>query len=173
MKIFLMGYMGSGKSTIGPLLATALSYKFIDFDQYVAQAEALSIPEIFTTKGEIYFRKIENTYLKQLLESAGSEVVIALGGGTPCYANNLAIIKEARARTVYINWHFKGLSERLWGARVNRPLIAGMESLEALEDYVRKHLFERAYYYNQADYSVKVEVQSPEEVTQEILALLL
>lgn len=172
MKTFLMGYMGSGKSTIGPLLATALSYKFIDFDQYITQAEGMSIPEIFTSKGEIYFRKVENSYLKQLLDTQEEEVVIALGGGTPCYANNLDLIKKAGARTVYLNWHFKILSERLWEARSDRPLIASMESQEALEDYVRKHLFERAYYYNQAAYSIKVESQTPEAITQEILDLL-
>ena len=164
--------MGSGKSTIGPLLATALSYKFIDFDEYITQEEGMSIPQIFKNKGEIYFRKVESRYLQQLLEEKAHNVIIALGGGTPCYGNNLELIKAASVKTVYLNWHFKTLSTRLWDAKVNRPLIASMTSLEELEDYVRKHLFERSYYYNQADEVIKLETQTAQEVTKEIISRL-
>ncbi|WP_405223205.1 shikimate kinase [Dokdonia sp. Asnod1-B02] len=173
MKYFLMGYMGSGKSTIGPLLAEALSYKFLDFDTYIEEAEGNSISEIFKNKGEIYFRKAETRHLKALIDENDDDIVVALGGGTPCYGNNLELIKEANAKTMYLNWNFKVLANRLWEAKEERPLIASMQSLEDLEDYIRKHLFERGFYYNQADVVIKVETQLPEELTAEILEKLL
>ncbi len=173
MKIYLVGYMGSGKSTIGPLLATALSYKFIDFDDYIMSKEKMTISEIFENKGEIYFRKAETTYLKQLLEEQPENVVVALGGGTPCYGNNLQILKENSAQTVYLNWHFKTLAQRLWSAKDERPLIASMQSYEDLEDYVRKHLFERGFYYNQSNVVVKIESETPNEVVATIKKALL
>ncbi|WP_375253061.1 shikimate kinase [Dokdonia donghaensis] len=168
MKIYLVGYMGSGKSTIGPLLAEVLSYKFIDFDTYITQKEGMSISEIFKNKGEIYFRKAESTYLQQLLEEESEQVVVALGGGTPCYGTNLQVLKDSDAQTVYLNWHFKTLAQRLWSAKEERPLIASMQSYEDLEDYVRKHLFERGFYYNQSDLVLKIEDQSPQEVVDSI-----
>ena len=173
MKYFLMGYMGSGKSTIGPLLAEALSYKFLDFDTYIEEVEGNSISEIFENKGEIYFRKAETRHLKALIDENDDDIIVALGGGTPCYGNNLELIKDSQARTIYIYWNFKTLSNRLWEAKEQRPLIASMQSLEDLEDYIRKHLFERGFYYNQADVVIKVETQSPKEVTAEILKKLL
>ncbi len=173
MNYFLMGYMGSGKSTIGPLLAEALSYNFLDFDAYIEEKEGSSITEIFENKGEIYFRKAETRHLKALIDNNDDDTIIALGGGTPCYGNNLQLIKEAKAKTIYLNWNFKVLANRLWQAKEQRPLIASMQSLEDLEDYIRKHLFERGFYYNQADIVVKVESQSAEELTAQILKKLL
>ena len=173
MKIYLVGYMGSGKSTIGPLLAEVLSYKFIDFDTYISEKEGMSISKIFKSKGEIYFRKAESLYLKQLLEEESEQVVVALGGGTPCYGTNLQVLKDSDAQTVYLNWHFKRLAQRLWEAKEERPLIASMQSYENLEDYVRKHLFERGFYYNQSDIVLKIEDQNPQEVVDSIKNSLL
>lgn len=165
--------MGSGKSTIGPLLAKAFSYKFIDFDTYLEEVEGDSITKIFENKGEIYFRKAETRHLKSLIDEDNGNVIVSLGGGTPCYGNNLELIKATKGKTVYLNWNFKTLANRLWEAKEERPLIAGMGSLENLEDYVRKHLFERGFYYNQADVVIKIDDQTAEEVTVEILEKLL
>lgn len=85
----------------------------------------------------------------------------------------MQLIKEANTKTMYLNWNFKVLANRLWEAKEKRPLIASMQSLEDLEDYIRKHLFERGFYYNQADVVIKVETQSPETLTAEILKKLL
>ncbi len=92
-KITLLGYMGSGKSTIAKIVASRLNLTALDLDEYIIEKEGCSIPDIFQKKGEIYFRKIENQYLKELLESDQS-YVLALGGGTPCYANNMELILQ-------------------------------------------------------------------------------
>ncbi|WP_144667615.1 shikimate kinase [Dokdonia sp. Hel_I_53] len=172
-KIFLLGYMGSGKSTIGPLLAAKLSYKFLDFDAYIEKMEGKSISKIFKDEGEIYFRKAENNYLKQLISSSedGPEV-IALGGGTPCYSQNMDYLKTAMTTTVYLNSSYKELTKRLWINKQARPLLNSLESYEALEEYVRKHLFERSYYYNQADIVVKAQDETPEQLASKIIKTL-
>lgn len=172
MDIFLLGYMGSGKSTIGALLAQKLQRPFIDFDAYIEHHEAMSIKSIFENKGEIYFRKKEMHYLRQLLEEDINPRVIALGGGTPCYGGNMEILSESPVTTIYINTPFKKLAERLWIARKNRPLVSSKKSYEDLEDFVRKHLFERSYFYNQAQIKIKVAQETPEETVEEIIASL-
>ena len=173
MDIYLMGYMGSGKTTVGALLSSHLNYNFIDFDDYITQREGRSISEIFEAKGEIYFRKKEAFYLNELLntETEGAKV-IALGGGTPCYGTNLQQIKDRDVVTVYLNIGVKLLTKRLWNEREGRPVISGQTSYEALEEFVRKHLFERGFYYNQASQVVKIVDQDPETIAQEIKALL-
>ena len=96
MKITLLGYMGSGKSTVGKELAHALHIPFKDLDDYIIEKEGMSIKEIFQEKGEIYFRLQESRYLKELLH-AKEDLVLALGGGTPCYADNMNAIKKEAA----------------------------------------------------------------------------
>ena len=81
MILFLLGYMGSGKSTYGKILSNKIGTDFIDLDHYIQKNEDMSISEIFTLKGELYFRKVEHLYLKELL-NIQSDVVISLGGGT-------------------------------------------------------------------------------------------
>ncbi|MDD3723627.1 MAG: shikimate kinase, partial [Lutibacter sp.] len=93
MKIVLLGYMASGKSAVGRILSEKLNIQFIDLDSFIEEKEQLSISEIFETKGEIYFRKIEGIYLQELLNSKES-TVISLGGGTPCYGNNIDLIEN-------------------------------------------------------------------------------
>jgi len=168
MNIYLLGYMGSGKSTIGPLLADHLSYEFLDFDDYVEEKEKNSISTIFKDKGEIYFRKAEHKYLKELL-SQDNEInrVVALGGGTPCYSGNMDVLDKHN--TIYLNVSFQQLSARLWKAREHRPLISSMKDYEQLEDYVRKHLFERSFYYNQANIVLKVGEDTAQEMVTKII----
>ena len=85
MIIVLIGYMASGKSTIGRILADKLNYSFIDLDDYIEEKEQTSVSEIFKSKGEIYFRKLETTSLQALLNNKDN-LVLSLGGGTPCYS---------------------------------------------------------------------------------------
>ncbi len=166
--------MGSGKSTIGPLLANKLSYNFVDFDAYIEQLEGKSIPKIFNDDGEIYFRKIEGVYLRQLISSKEERSqVIALGGGTPCYSQNMEYLKTNAATTIYLNTSYKELAERLWSNRQKRPLLNTLQTYEELEDYIRKHLFERGYYYNQADVIVKVANVTPAQLVENIVDALL
>ena len=91
MKIVLLGYMGSGKTTIGMKLAEFLDFDFLDLDHYIEEAEGVSIAEIFQSKGEIYFRKKEHDYLKKILSNK-KDFVLSTGGGTPCYGVNMDVI---------------------------------------------------------------------------------
>ena len=165
--------MGSGKSTVGRLLSAHIGYDFIDFDDYIAEKEKMTISEIFDSKGEIYFRKAELRHLETLLNDKRSKLVIALGGGTPCYGNAMDLLKASGNSTIYLNLHFQTLAKRLWKERSNRPLVASIATYEELEDYVRKHLFERGFYYNQAQTVLKVTPnESAENVVEDIVARL-
>ena len=101
MKVILLGYMASGKSTIGRLLAEEKGLKFINLDEYLEEKEEKSISDIFKDKGEIYFRLKENEYLKELLEKKES-FVLSLGGGTPCYSSNMDVINSYNLSLIHI-----------------------------------------------------------------------
>ena len=101
MNIVLIGYMGSGKSLIGSNLAKKIDYKFIDLDQYIEKNEACSISKIFEDSGDIYFRKIETKYLIKCL-SQNNNIVLSLGGGTPCYNDNLTHINSTNNISIYL-----------------------------------------------------------------------
>ena len=168
MKIFLTGYMGSGKSYLGKLLAKQLNYDFIDLDDHIEVLEGRTINEIFEEKGELYFRKLETQVLKDVLEEPAN-LIISLGGGTPCYGNNLELIKEAEnTKTVYIKASIQLLLERLFPEKMHRPVISHLETKELLEEFIRKHLFERAFYYNQSDIIVSVDKTPVDDILNRI-----
>lgn len=164
-KITLLGYMGSGKSTVARILGDKLELKVIDLDDYITEKEGLSIPEIFETHGEIYFRKIENAYLLELLNS-NEHFVLALGGGTPCYANNMDAILE-HSDSYYLKAGIGTLSERLIKEKDHRPLIAKL-SEEKLTEFIAKHLFERRNFYEQAEKIIAIDGKNPELIASEI-----
>lgn len=164
--------MGSGKSSLGKALAKQISVPFQDLDHYIVSKEGKSIPEIFTQKGEIYFRKIESNYLKELLDNPNS-IVLALGGGTPCYANNMQLIlNHPKTLSFYLKLNYLTLSNRLWYEKEQRPLIASSTSKEELEDYIRKHLFERQFFYLKANHTIDVEEKDIPTLTNELTNLL-
>ncbi|PHQ29320.1 shikimate kinase [Leeuwenhoekiella nanhaiensis] len=171
MKIYLIGYMGSGKSTLGRALAQKQQLRFIDFDEYLEEKEGQSIATIFKEKGEIYFRKRESHYLDELLDLE-EEAVISLGGGTPCYGDAMQRIKAAPGTSVYINVPVTELSSRLWSQREHRPVLNHQDTPEKLEEFVRKHLFERSFYYNQADLILRTQDQTPEDSLKALEAAL-
>ena len=165
-KIALMGYMGSGKSRIGRLLARKLNRIFIDLDDYIVEKESMSISKIFDQKGEIYFRKIEAKYLKEVLTDPAPKV-LSLGGGTPCYGSNMAEITK-EALSVYLRANIPTLVQRLSDERTDRPMIAALEP-DQLTEFVAKHLFERRNFYEQAWLTVAVDNLSPEDIAAKIL----
>jgi len=169
-KIILLGYMGSGKSTIAKLLAEKTTIPFIDLDDRIESQEKLSIKTIFETKGEIYFRKIEHAILKCLMESDES-FILSLGGGTPCYAGNHKFLNGNRILSVYLKASISELSERLARDKSKRPAIASLRDDE-LSEFIAKHLFERSHFYNMADYTVTVDGKSPLAIVCEIETLL-
>ena len=170
MKIILLGYMASGKSTIGKEISKKLFMNFIDLDAYIVKRENQSISEIFKVKGEIYFRRIENLYLSEILNSKDS-IILSLGGGTPCYSNNMELILNSEASSIYIKASIKTLVTRLTSEKNKRPLVAELEN-DKLTEFVAKHLFERRFFYEQASITVITEDKSIEEITTEIRILL-
>lgn len=169
MKIVLVGYMASGKSSVGKVLADNFGYSFIDLDVYIENKEAASITEIFTQKGEIYFRIKEIEYLKEIL-SLEENIIISVGGGAPCYGENMKLINDT-AIAVYLKASIKTLMDRLNKEKKNRPLVADL-SLEKMSEFIGKHLFERAYFYEQAKFIVKIDDKTIEEIVVEIKSKL-
>ncbi|MFN0729302.1 shikimate kinase [Polaribacter gochangensis] len=170
MKIVLLGYMGSGKTTIGKFLSDKLNSSFIDLDAYIEEKEQMSISQLFATKGEIYFRKQEGIYLKEILGSK-SNSILALGGGTPCYGTNMQEIKNSKATSFYLKGSIPFLAERLEHGKKTRPLIADLKDEELLE-YIGKHLFERAPFYEQSDFKIRIDTKSIEEIYCDIAVQL-
>ena len=170
MKIVLLGYMASGKSTIGREISKKLDMKFIDLDHYVSKRENSSISEIFKVKGEIYFRRIESLYLSEILNSKGN-FILSLGGGTPCYSNNMELILNSEASSIYIKTSIKTIVSRLTAEKSKRPLVADLEN-DKLTEFVAKHLFERRFFYEQASITMNTEDKSAEEITTELRILL-
>lgn len=169
MKLFLTGYMGSGKSYIGKILAQELSIPFLDLDDQIVKLQGKEISDIFREKGEIFFRKLETEVLKDILENKNS-LVVALGGGTPCYGNNLDLIKnDPQSRIFYLKASVNFLTERLYTEKDFRPVISHLDQKGDLEDFIRKHLFERSYYYLQANQIINVEDKTPGLIVEEIM----
>lgn len=168
-----MGYMGSGKSTIGRFLEKILSLDFVDLDDYIIAEEGKSIPDIFNEKGEIYFRKQEHHYLKEILCS-DKDLILSLGGGTPCYGNNLDLIQDSNNSTsVYLKGSVTFLVDRLFKERSSRPLISHIGSPEELQEYIGKHLFERNQYYSRADHIIEIDNKTVKDIVEEVVFRLL
>lgn len=169
-QIVLLGYMASGKSLVGKKLAEILDFEFIDLDEYIEEIEEESINEIFVNKGEIYFRNSEHTYLKKIL-NAKKRVVISLGGGTPCYANNMNLLIDQKVNSVYLKVSNKILVERLFKEKNHRPLIQHLNTKDDMREFVGKHVFERSQFYNQAIITIDVNKNS-NEVVESIICQL-
>ncbi len=153
MRIYLIGYMASGKSNLGQLLAEKLGYSFIDLDYLFEERFRISVLDFFEKYDEDGFRKIERSILHETLEQ--DDVVISTGGGTPCFFDNMHFIKES-GLSVYLHWEIPTLVSRLRQVKRKRPLLKDVPPGE-LEDTVRTHLEHRAFYYNQADYTIDTE----------------
>ncbi|WP_178988236.1 shikimate kinase [Winogradskyella schleiferi] len=173
MIIVLIGYMGSGKSTIGKELATVLDYGFLDLDDYISDKENASIPEIFKKKGEIYFRKKETEYLSEVI-STSENLVLALGGGTPCYGNNMDLINDkANLISIYLKLSIPLLAKRLFQERANRPLISHINSETDLLEFIGKHLFERSPYYSKSQFTLNTDHKTKQEIIESLLVHLI
>ncbi len=171
MKVVLVGYMASGKSSIGRLLAEQLGIQFIDLDDYIEEQNQMSISDIFSQRGEIYFRKLEHQMLGQVLDENES-VLLSTGGGTPCYSNNMDAIVKKSDHAIYLQLSVSVLAERISKEKDTRPLVSNMSNDE-LPEFIGKHLFERRQYYSQARHSINCDNKSLEEVVAEIKELLL
>ena len=171
MNIVLIGYMGSGKSLIGSHLAKKIDYKFIDLDQYIEKNEACSISKIFKDSGDIYFRKIETKYLIKCL-SENNNIVLSLGGGTPCYNDNLTHINSTNITSIYLKNNNVELSKRLYKNNNNRPLISSIKSEKKMIEFVSKHLFEREVFYNKANITIDCYKKDADAICNHIISNL-
>lgn len=169
MKIVLLGYMASGKSAVGKAVAKKTLVPFIDLDAYIEKKEQLSISEIFETKGEIYFRKKESEYLEEVLNQA-NDAVVSLGGGTPCYGNNMDLITK-NSTSIYLKASINTIFERIKSETNQRPLVADV-GLDNLKEFIAKHLFERALFYEAAWETIVVDAKTILEISEEIFELL-
>ena len=169
-KIVLLGYMGCGKSTIAQNLSKITNIPFLDLDKCIEERANLSINEIFEKHGEVYFRKLEHEMFVELLQSSENNI-IGLGGGTPCYANNHELLKRDDVQSIYLKASIETLVGRLSLNKSNRPLIANKNDVE-MKEFIATHLFERSYYYNQAQHSVVVDQRTIAQTVEDILAIL-
>jgi shikimate kinase len=164
MRIYLIGYMGSGKSTIGRLLANKLKLDFIDFDNYIEDETKKSITQIFDTDGEVKFRKMEHQLLKKFLKE--DNLIISLGGGTPCFHNNIEIINNSGI-SIYLKADVKTLCNRLSIEKDNRPLIRDLSRID-LKKFIEKNLKERSEIYEKAHFLILTSLLSTNEIVAEI-----
>jgi shikimate kinase len=147
MRIFLVGYMGSGKTTLGKQLARKLDLPFYDLDAEIELTKGQSVLEIFSKEGEAVFRGLERQQLKKLIE-ANPNLLLSCGGGTPCFYDNMQVM-NANGITIYLKMDAASLAYRLVNAKITRPILQGKSESE-LEEYIRQHLREREDMYNEA-----------------------
>ena len=170
--LILMGYMGCGKSALGPLISSQTSLSFIDLDKYIENREKSSISDIFNNNGEIYFRKKERFYLEQVFLKQ-SPFVISLGGGTPCYFDNIDYLNlKEDAVSIFLKTSPKELVLRLYKDKDHRPMISHLQSKQELEEYVAKHVFERLPFYEKAKITIDTDNKSIETIVEEINLIL-
>ncbi len=164
MILFVIGYMGSGKSTVGRQLAEKLNMDFTDLDAFIENKAQKTISEVFAEKGEIYFRKLER---EALLEQFKTEnCVIAVGGGTPCYYDNMDLMNQ-NGKTIYLRGGVGTLASRLISEKKNRPMISHLPDDE-IPEFIAKHLFERSGFYNKAQLIVDIEKLEVNELVKKL-----
>lgn len=169
-KIILLGYMGCGKSTIASKLSKTTNIPFVDLDKVIEEKTNSSISQIFEEHGEIYFRKLEHEVFVELLNSP-ENIIIGLGGGTPCYANNHELLKGENIVSIYLKASIDTLFNRLVINKDKRPLIANKNE-EEMKEFIAKHLFDRSFYYNHAQHKVIVDGKNIDETVNDILEIL-
>ena len=148
-RIFLIGYMGAGKTTLGKAFARAMGLTFIDLDWYIEERFHKTIRELFTERGEEAFRDLERRMLHEVAEF--EDVVISVGGGTPCFFDNVDYMNAA-GQTVFLDVDIQVLFRRLKVAKQQRPLLDG-KSDEELMLFIQEALQKRLPFYAKARYT--------------------
>jgi len=150
--IFLIGMPGAGKSYWAEKIALIYNTSLIDLDKLIEQKEGQSISSIFNTQGEAYFRERETTILKEIIDSNNANAIIACGGGTPCFVDNLMQMKKAGI-IIYLRSSVDLLVSRLKNEIENRPLLQDTN----MKTYLQQLLNMRKHIYEQADYILDAE----------------
>jgi shikimate kinase len=159
--IYLVGFMGAGKSSVGTILAQRMGWPFVDLDTVIEAGQGATIRQIFEQAGEPFFRQVEHAALVEVAKKAPA--VIALGGGTFVQRPNFELIRQTRGATIWLDCPIEELWERCL-AMDNRPLFRDRESFFKLFE-------QRLPYYRQAEFRIATGGRSPEEIVQEILRL--
>ena len=166
MRIYLIGFMGSGKTHWGRLLGSKLTLPFFDLDKQIVEEEKKPIVKIFEEKGEEYFRMVEKEALYILTESHES-FVMACGGGTPCYFNNIDYMNN-NGTTVWLNTRLDVLFNRLLEEKESRPLLKNLTDAQ-LKQFILKKFSERRIYYEQASLVIEESEASVDLLIQHIM----
>lgn len=145
--IYIIGFMGSGKTTAGKKLALLLGWSFIDLDKKIEEHTGKTIPEIFSQHGEDYFREIESLVLRNLINR--TDTIISTGGGTPCHRDNMDVMLDT-GLTVYLKLTPVQLKKRLTGSKTERPLIKNLDPA-GLQSFIEEKLAIRESCYNRSD----------------------
>lgn len=149
IRIFLTGYMGAGKTTLGKALARKLHIPFVDLDWYIEERFHKTVGELFVERGEAGFRELERTMLHEV--GAFEDVIISTGGGAPCFFDNMDFMNR-NGKTVYLQVHPDVLFHRLRVAKQQRPILQGKKDDE-LKAFIIQALDKRACFYTQAQYT--------------------
>lgn len=163
--IYLIGFMGSGKSTLGKVLARLLNYSFIDLDRYIEKKEGATVAEIFSRHGEEKFRELERLAIHETAQKG--DTVVATGGGAPCFFDNMDFMNQ-QGITVYLKIMPDNLARRLTSAPAHRPLLAEKDENE-LHEFIKQRLKERSPFYQKANIVADTETLSPEETARNIV----
>ena len=158
--IFLVGFMGAGKTTLAKKLASKLAYTWLDTDQEIEKKEGIKVSEIFEVRGEAYFRALEKQLVDELIPSKNE--IIATGGGLPCF-NNLMENLNQLGTTIYLERTPKELFQRVKQATNSRPLIAHKSDEELLE-YIESTMEKRREIYLQSNIIADRFSQTPEKI---------
>lgn len=164
MKVFLIGYMGSGKSSTGRKLAARMGYEFIDTDREIEKEYGGTVREMFEREGEVHFREKEKELLEKLGEIEG-DFIIATGGGMPCQPGNLELMNKT-GLTIYLKMTPEKLVGRLAGGREKRPIIRGLGDIELLE-FIERNLQQREPFYTRAAMTVECDDASDDYVCKQ------
>lgn len=160
MRIFLIGFMGCGKSTMGRVLASELKLTFIDLDSFLEEKYFRTIPQIFAEEGEEGFRRKERKVLEEV--SAFDDIIVATGGGAPCFFDNMDLMNNS-GFCIFLDVDTKSLVNRLIYAKIERPLIKG-KSPEELSEFIEGMMKKRRPFYEKARYILKGNEIQPDQV---------
>jgi len=149
--IYIIGFMGSGKSTAGKKLASLLGWAFIDLDNNIEEFAGKTIPEIFSQNGEEYFREIEALLLRKI--ESHTDTIISTGGGTPCHSGNMDFMLST-GLTIYLKLTPGQLKSRLLKSKGERPLIKDLEP-HNLQTFIEKKLEDREEWYEKSDITIE------------------
>lgn len=167
-RIFLIGYMGAGKTTVGKMLARRMGLSFIDLDCYIESRYLRTVGQLFDEKGEKAFREIERNLLREVAEF--EDVLISTGGGTPCFYDNMEFINRS-GESVYLKVSVEELLNRLEMCKHSRPLLRN-KTREELRLFIAENLQKREPFYMKASVVFEAEQMNTAKDVQMITEAL-